>query len=52
MKREGERNTVFTRRALVMMGLIAEEYRLPLVPLSAANRAKLRATLKAGGVLK
>jgi 4-hydroxy-tetrahydrodipicolinate synthase len=47
-----ETNPVPVKAALVMMGLIAEEYRLPLVPLSAANRAKLRATLKAGGVLK
>jgi len=35
-----------------MMGVIEEEYRLPLVPLSAANRAKLRATMKAYGLLK
>jgi 4-hydroxy-tetrahydrodipicolinate synthase len=47
-----ETNPVPVKAALVMMGLIAEEYRLPLVTLSAANRAKLRATLKAGGVLK
>jgi 4-hydroxy-tetrahydrodipicolinate synthase len=47
-----ETNPVPVKAALVMMGLIAEEYRLPLVPLSAANRAKLRATLKACGVLK
>jgi len=32
--------------------LIAEEYRLPLVPMSAPNRTKLRATLKACGILK
>jgi len=47
-----ETNPVPVKAALVMMGLIAEEYRLPLVPLSAANRAKLRAALKACGVLK
>jgi len=32
--------------------LITEEYRLPLVPMSAVNRAKLRATMKAYGGLK
>jgi hypothetical protein len=35
-----------------MLGVMGEEYRLPLVPLAAANRAKLKATLKACGVLK
>jgi 4-hydroxy-tetrahydrodipicolinate synthase len=47
-----ETNPVPVKAALVMMGLIAEEYRLPLVPMSAANRAKLRATMKAYGLLK
>jgi 4-hydroxy-tetrahydrodipicolinate synthase len=47
-----ETNPVPVKAALVMMGLIAEEYRLPLVPMSAANRAKLRATMKACDVLK
>jgi 4-hydroxy-tetrahydrodipicolinate synthase len=47
-----ETNPVPVKAALAMMGLIAEEYRLPLVPMSAANRAKLRATMKACGVLK
>jgi dihydrodipicolinate synthase/N-acetylneuraminate lyase len=28
-----------------MMGLIEEKYRLPLVPMSDANRAQLRKTL-------
>jgi len=46
-----ETNPVPVKAALVMMGLIDEEYRLPLVPMGAANRAKLRATMKAGGVL-
>jgi dihydrodipicolinate synthase/N-acetylneuraminate lyase len=35
-----------------MMGQIEEEYRLPLVPMSAKNRETLRATMKAVGVLK
>ena len=47
-----ETNPIPVKAALVMMGLIAEEYRLPLVPMSAANRAKLRATMKQCGVLK
>ena len=47
-----ETNPVPVKAALAMMGLMAEEYRLPLVPMSAANRAKLRATLKACGILK
>jgi 4-hydroxy-tetrahydrodipicolinate synthase len=47
-----ETNPIPVKAALAMMGLIAEEYRLPLVPMSAANRAKLKATLKAYGILK
>jgi len=46
-----ETNPVPVKAALAMMGLITEEYRLPLVPISASNRARLRATLKAGGML-
>jgi len=46
-----ETNPVPVKAALAMMGLIAEEYRLPLVPISAANRAKLKATMKACGIL-
>jgi 4-hydroxy-tetrahydrodipicolinate synthase len=47
-----ETNPVPVKAALAMMGLIEEEYRLPLVPMNAANRAKLRATMKACGILK
>ena len=47
-----ETNPVPVKAALAMMGLIEEEYRLPLVPMSAINRAKLRVTMKAYGVLK
>ena len=46
-----ETNPVPVKAALAMLGQIEEEYRLPLVPMSAANRAKLRATLKACGIL-
>ncbi len=47
-----ETNPVPVKAALAMMGLIAEEYRLPLVRMSDANRAKLKATLKSVGILK
>lgn len=47
-----ETNPVPVKGALAMMGLIEEECRLPLVPMAAANREKLRKTLKACGVLK
>lgn len=47
-----ETNPVPVKAALALQGRLAEEYRLPLVPLSAANRAKLQATLTACGVLK
>ena len=47
-----ETNPVPVKAALAMMGMMEEEYRLPLVAMSAANREKLRKTLKAVGVLK
>ena len=47
-----ETNPVPVKAALAMQGVVAEEYRLPLVAMSAANRAKLKATLKACGILK
>ncbi len=47
-----ETNPVPVKAALAMLGQIEEEYRLPLVPMSAKNRAVLQATLKAVGVLK
>ncbi|HPY30722.1 MAG TPA: 4-hydroxy-tetrahydrodipicolinate synthase [Verrucomicrobiota bacterium] len=47
-----ETNPIPVKAALAMLGLIAEEYRLPLVPMAAANRARLAQTLKACGVLK
>jgi 4-hydroxy-tetrahydrodipicolinate synthase len=47
-----ETNPIPVKAALAMMGMIEEEYRLPLVPMSQANREKLRATMKAGGYLK
>ena len=47
-----ETNPVPTKAALAMLGRCAEEYRLPLCKMSAANRAQLARTLKDCGVLK
>lgn len=47
-----ETNPVPVKAALAMMGQIEEEYRLPLVPMSARNRSTLKTTLRACGVLK
>jgi 4-hydroxy-tetrahydrodipicolinate synthase len=41
-----ETNPIPAKAALAMMGLIEENYRLPLVPLSSANRAALAAVLE------
>ena len=40
------------KAAAAMLGQIEEEYRLPLAPLSAKNRAILKATLVQCGILK
>lgn len=42
-----ETNPVPVKAALAMMGKIKETYRLPLVPMQPANRAKLQAVLEA-----
>jgi len=47
-----ETNPGPVKTALSMMGLIEDEFRLPLVRMSGANREKLRKTMKACGVLK
>ena len=46
-----ETNPIPVKAALAMMGLIREEYRLPLVPMSKPHRAQLKKTLKSCGVL-
>jgi 4-hydroxy-tetrahydrodipicolinate synthase len=46
-----ESNPLPVKAALAMMGLIQEEFRLPLVSMNAANRALLKATLLQCGVL-
>ncbi|HLP75911.1 MAG TPA: 4-hydroxy-tetrahydrodipicolinate synthase [Candidatus Paceibacterota bacterium] len=47
-----ETNPVPIKAALAMKGLMVEEYRLPLVAMSAKNKETLKATLKKCGVLK
>lgn len=47
-----ETNPVPVKAAMAMLGLIEEEYRLPLVPMQPKNRAALKATLRQCGVLK
>ncbi len=47
-----ETNPVPVKAALAMMGQIEEEYRLPLVKMSAKNREVLKATMKSCSVLK
>ncbi|HEY0548582.1 MAG TPA: 4-hydroxy-tetrahydrodipicolinate synthase [Verrucomicrobiae bacterium] len=47
-----ETNPVPVKAALAMMGMMEEEYRLPLVPMDAKNKEVLRATLKSAGVLR
>ena len=47
-----ETNPVPVKAALAMMDQLQEEYRLPLVPLSAKNRETLRSTLMKYGLVK
>jgi 4-hydroxy-tetrahydrodipicolinate synthase len=47
-----ETNPIPVKAALAMLGQIEEEYRLPMVRMSAANREILKAAMKASGVLK
>jgi 4-hydroxy-tetrahydrodipicolinate synthase len=46
-----ETNPVPVKASLAMLGLIEEEYRLPLVPMNDKNRAQLRETLKIFGLI-
>jgi 4-hydroxy-tetrahydrodipicolinate synthase len=47
-----ETNPGPVKAALAMLGLIQEEYRLPIVPMAAKNRDALKATLQNCGLLK
>lgn len=46
-----ETNPIPVKAALAMKGWMTEDLRLPLIAMSAENRAKLEATLRAGGWL-
>lgn len=46
-----ETNPVPVKAALALMGVIQEEYRLPLVAMSRQNKEVLRATLRESGIL-
>lgn len=46
-----ETNPGPVKAALAMMGMIEEAYRLPMVPMQPANRARLEQVLKAQGLL-
>ncbi len=47
-----ETNPAPVKAALAMMGMVENEFRLPLVPISASSREKLKKTMKAVGLLK
>jgi 4-hydroxy-tetrahydrodipicolinate synthase len=47
-----ETNPIPIKAALAMLGQIEEEYRLPLVPMSAKNREQLARTMKGCGVIR
>jgi 4-hydroxy-tetrahydrodipicolinate synthase len=47
-----ETNPLPVKAALAMMGMMHEEFRLPLTPMSVKNRHALKATLKICGILK
>jgi len=47
-----ETNPIPVKAGLAMMGLIEESYRLPLVPMSAENRRKLRSAMVELGLVK
>ena len=47
-----ETNPIPVKEAMAMLGMIRAEWRLPMCPMSDANRARLRSVLVQGGVLK
>ncbi|MBI2924912.1 MAG: 4-hydroxy-tetrahydrodipicolinate synthase [Verrucomicrobia bacterium] len=47
-----ETNPIPIKAALAMLGQIEEEYRLPLVPMSAKNRDQLERTMKGCGLIR
>ncbi len=47
-----ESNPIPVKAALAMMGMIEENYRLPMVPMSAANRERFRKIVEDAGLLQ
>jgi 4-hydroxy-tetrahydrodipicolinate synthase len=47
-----ESNPIPVKAALAMMGMLEEEYRLPLVPLSPEHRKKLKDVLQRTGIIR
>jgi 4-hydroxy-tetrahydrodipicolinate synthase len=47
-----ETNPIPVKEAMGMLGMVRAEWRLPMCPMSSANRDRLRATLVQAGVLK
>jgi 4-hydroxy-tetrahydrodipicolinate synthase len=47
-----ETNPIPVKAALAMMGLVTEEYRLPLVAMSSKSRSRLEQTLRSCGVVR
>ena len=46
-----EVNPIPVKAALAMMGMICEQYRLPLTPMASANRGRLEVAMKAAGLI-
>jgi len=46
-----EVNPIPVKAALAMMGMINEQYRLPLTPMASANRGRLEVAMKAAGLI-
>src|SRR5262249_48117814 len=47
-----ESNSIPVKAVLAMMGMIEENYRLPMVPIGAANREKLASVVRELGLLQ
>ena len=47
-----ETNPIPVKEAMAMLGMIRAEWRLPMCPMTPANREKLRQALVQAGVLK
>jgi 4-hydroxy-tetrahydrodipicolinate synthase len=47
-----ESNPIPVKAGMAMMGLIEENYRLPMVPIAPSNREKLRSVMEQAGILQ